>query len=97
MGVCEFEMPERRFAWSRPTVTNRILELMAFLWAIDRWSQNFGAVFRHHDRVLELSRQFAVTGPYCPSVSFVGHALSDADVNHWFDREADARCKPIAS
>lgn len=63
-------------------------KLVAFLGAILRERQNFGAFLGHQNRVLELGREAAVLSADGPAIGFVDFGFPIPLVEHRLDRQA---------
>src|SRR5436190_8040569 len=65
--------------------------------SLRRDGERLGALFGHHDRVLELRGEAAVLGAHRPAVALAKECIARAGVDHRLDGEANARLKSLAA
>ena len=59
--------------------------------------EDFGAVFCHQDRMLELSGGGTISGANGPAVVFITLCVTSASVDHWFNGEAHSGFQAVDS
>ena len=74
-----------------------MLELVPFLRTEPGLGEDLGPFFGHEQSMFKLGRQFRIASAYGPSILFVERRIAFADVDHWFDREADAGIESVLS
>ena len=79
-----------------PSGGRRALELMSWSRTSSGGRENFGACFRHQDRMLELSGEFFVGRQDGPAVRFGRTGIRRPFIDHRFDRKAHPRRESLA-